>query len=198
LTRSHHLAHRFAGTLVRAGRSSALALVLTAGLAGCRHKTVRFVIPQGAQVPIELATIPPPEPPPEIATLPPPEMSPLSPPEPPKPAPRRRPTPAPKEEAQPPVQVTSDTSSAALAIGALSTGGDAMSQAHQQTQDMITSIRKRIAALPAKTSDAQKKQLSQVGRFLDQAQQALNSGDAEAAQNLAIKARLLMDDLEKK
>jgi hypothetical protein len=197
LTRLHHLAHRFAGTLVRAGRNSAVALVLTAGLAGCRHKTVRYVLPQGAQVPIELETIPPPDSPPEIATLPPPELSPPSPPEPPRPASRRRPAPAPKEEPQPAVQIA-DAESAALAIGTLSTGGDTMPQAHQQAQDMIASILKRIAALPAKTADAQKKQLSQIHRFLDQAQRALNSDDAEAAQNLAIKARLLMDDLEKK
>jgi hypothetical protein len=197
LTELHHLAHRLASALARVGHTPALALVLIAGLAGCRHKTVRFVIPQGAQMQIELEAIPPPDEPEEIATLPPPELSPPSPPEPPKPAPRRRPAPAPKEEAPPPVQVA-DAGSAAIAIGDLSTGGDTMPQAHQQTQDIITSILKRIAALPAKTADAQKKQLSQIRRFLDQAQQALNSGDAEAAQNLAIKARLLMDDLEKK
>lgn len=195
MTTLHHLAHRLSGTLVRAGRGPALALVLTAGLAGCRHKTVRFVIPQGAQVPIELVAIPPSDPEPEIATLPEPELSPLSGPEPPKPPPRRRP-PAPKEETAP-VQVA-DASSAALAIGALSTGDDAKPEVHQQTQDMISSIRKRIIALPAKSANAQKKQLSQVSRFLDEAQEALNSGDAGAAQNLAIKAKLLMDDIEKK
>jgi hypothetical protein len=197
LTTLHQLAHRLAGTLVRAGRNSALALVLTAGLAGCGHKAVRFVIPQGAQVPVELVTIPAAEPPPEIATLPEPEIGPLSDAEPPKPPPRRRPTPAPKEDTPAPTQVA-DASSVAIAIGDLSTGGDTMPQAHQQTQDMITSIRKRIAALPRKTAEVQKRQVSQVTRFLDQAQQALNSSDAEAAQNLAIKARLLMDDLEKK
>jgi hypothetical protein len=195
LTTSHHLAHRLSGTLVRAGRGPAFALILATGLAGCGHKTVRFVIPQGAQVPIELVAIPDPEPPAEIATLPEPELSPLSGPEPPKPPPRRRP-PATKEET-PPVQVA-DATSVAVAIGELSTGDEAMPQVHQQTQDMIVSIRKRIAALTPKMANSQKKQLSQVSRFLDQSQEALNSGDAEAAQNLAIKAKLLMDDIEKK
>lgn len=193
----HHFAGRLAGIFARAGRTPALALVLVAGLAGCRHKTVRFVIPQGAQVPIELEATPPPDSLPEVATLPPPELSPPSPAEPPKPPPRRRPTPAPKEDNPPPTQIA-DASSVAVAIGNLSTGEDAKPEVHQQTQELITSIRKRIAALPAKTVQAQKKQLSQVSRFLDEAQQALNSGDAEAAQNLAIKGRLLMDDLEKK
>jgi len=196
LTGLHHFAHRLADTLARAGRTPALALLLATGLAGCRHKTVRFVIPQGAQVPIELEETPPPDSPPEVATLPPPELNPPSPAEPPKPPPRRRPTPAPKEDTPPPPQVA-DARSVAVAIGNLSTDG-AKPEVHQQTQELITSIRKRIAALPAKTVQAQKKQLSQVIRFLDEAQQALNSGDAEAAQNLAIKGRLLMDDLEKK
>ena len=195
MTGLHHFAHRLAGTLARAGRTPALALLLATGLAGCRHKTVRYVIPQGAQIPVELEDAPIPDSSPEIATLPPPELSPPSPQEPPKPPPRRRPTPAPKEDT-PPTQIA-DAASVAVAIGTLSTD-DAKPEVHQQTQELITSIRKRIAALSAKTVEAQKKQLSQVSRFLDQAQQALNSGDAEAAQNLAIKGRVLMDDLEKK
>jgi len=85
-----------------------------------------------------------------------------------------------------------------LAIGSLSTGGDLAPQIQQQAQDMITAILKRIAALSAKTADAQKRQLRQVHHFLDQAQQALKSGDTEGAKNLATKASLLMDDLEKK
>jgi hypothetical protein len=68
----------------------------------------------------------------------------------------------------------------------------------QQARDLIASILKRIDALPTKTADSQKKQVSQVRHFLDQAQKALNSGDAEGAFNLATKAKLLMDDLEKK
>jgi hypothetical protein len=36
-----------------------------------------------------------------------------------------------------------------------------------------------------------------VRNFLEQAQQALNSGDADGATNLATKARLLMDEVEK-
>jgi ABC-type Fe3+-hydroxamate transport system substrate-binding protein len=96
------------------------------------------------------------------------------------------------------VQVASAPEPAALAIGTLSTGGDASPQSQQQAQDLIASILKRIAALPAKTADAQKKQIRQIKTFILQAQKALNSGDAEGAKNLATKAKLLMDDLEKK
>jgi hypothetical protein len=63
---------------------------------------------------------------------------------------------------------------------------------------MISSILKSLAALPARIADAQKRQVRQVRHFLDQAQQALNTGDTEGAKNLATKAHLLMDDLEKR
>jgi hypothetical protein len=194
LTQLHHFARRL-GSIAHSNPISGLALLLVVvGLSGCRHKAVRFVIPQGAQVMIELEPEPDSDSPTEVAELPLPELPPLSPAEPPRPAPRRRPTP--KEET-PTVQVA-DATSAALAIGALSSGGEAVPEVHQQTQDAINAILKRIAALPAKTVDSQKKQLAQIRRFLDEAQRALNSGDGEAAQNLAVKAKLLMDDLEKR
>ena len=94
--------------------------------------------------------------------------------------------------------IASAAGPATLAIGTLTTGGDAAPQSQQQAQDLIASILKRIAALPAKTADGQKKQVRQIRNFLDQARKALNSGDAEGANNLAVKARVLMDDLEKK
>ena len=180
----YHFAYRLTGAAARVGRTSALTLVLVAALTGCRHKTAAFVIPKGAHAPIELEVPSSPDPPPTIATLP----LPASP-------PRKRTAPAPKEE--PPAQVA-EAAPAALAIGTLSTGGDPTPQSRNQAQQMIASIMKRIAALPARTADAEKKQIRQIRHFLDQARQALNSGDAEGANNLATKARLLLDDLEKK
>jgi len=44
----------------------------------------------------------------------------------------------------------------------------------------------------------QRAQVRQVQQFVKQAQQALESGDAQGASTLATKAKLLMDDLEKK
>lgn len=193
MIRRRHLAHLSGTTL---GRLPALALVLAAGLAGCRHKPAAFVIPRGAHAPVPLETIPPPELPPVIASLPPPELGPLPELLPPNLVPKKKP--APKEDTQPPVQVASAPEPAALAIGSLSTGGDAAPQNQQQAQDLIVSILKRIAALPAKTVEAQRRQVRQIHYFIDQAQKALTSGDAEGAKNLATKASLLMDDLEKK
>jgi hypothetical protein len=173
-----------------------LSLLLVGGLAGCHHKPAVLALPRGVLAPIELENIPLPESLPEIAELPPPELVPLPPPPPPKPTPRRRPQP--KEQPQPPVQVASAPDPAALAIGALSTGGDAVPQSQQEARDLIASIFKRIAALSSDIANAQKQQVKQIHNFLDQAQKALNSGDAEGAKNLATKARVLMDDLEKK
>jgi hypothetical protein len=203
LTKRLHLAQRTGGrsrpraALLRAGRACGLFLVLAAGLSGCRHNTNPVVLAQTAHAPIELETVPPPDSPPTIATLPAPEPAPLPPPPPPATTRRRAPAPAPPKETQPPVQVAS-AEPAAAAIGSLSSGGDSTAQNQQQAKDLIASILKRIAALPAKTADSKKEQVRQVKRFLDQAQQALNSGDADGAKNLATKAGLLMDDLEKK
>lgn len=194
----HHLASRPAAGSGFAVRVSAILLILALSLAGCHHKTVRWAPPQVSLTPIELETPDAPDSPPEIATLPPPEFGPLQPAPPPKTIPKRKPAPATKEEVQPPVQVASESSPAALAIGSLSTGADVGPQSRQQTQDLIASISRRIAALPAKTAEAQKKQIRQVRNFVSQAQKALSSGDAEGANNLAIKAKVLMDDLEKK
>jgi hypothetical protein len=187
--------HRLAG---RSARTPALALLLAIALAGCRHKNMPVVFPQIAHAPVELET-PLSDSLPMIEPLPEPELGDLpSLPPPARTVPRKKP--ATKEDAQvpSPAPVASEAETAAVAIGTLSTGGDAAPQAQQQAQDLIASIQKRIAALPAKTADAQRRQIRQVENFLKQAQDALNSGDGEGAKNLANKARLLMDDLEKK
>lgn len=188
-------ASRLTATLARVGRGPVLSLTLAVGLAGCHHKQAVFPLPRGVLAPISLEDIPLPETLPEIAELPPPELAPLPPPPPPKPAPRRRPPP--REEPKPPVQVAAAPESAALAIGSLSTGGDSVPQSQQEARDLIATIFKRVGALSTDLANAHKQQIKLIHNFLDQAQKALNSGDAEGAKNLATKAKLLMDDLEK-
>jgi hypothetical protein len=176
----------------------ALPLVLMAALAGCRHKTTPLVLPQVSLAPVDLEVPPESENPPMIEPEPETSMEipPLPPPAPPRrPAPRK---PAPPPQTQPPVQVAGTTDPAALAIGALSSGGDSGPQTLQQTRDLIAAIKKRVSALSSKIASQQKAEISQVNRFLKQAQQALDTGDAEGAKNLATKAKLLMDDVEKK
>jgi hypothetical protein len=187
--------HALRKALAHAASALLLASVAS-GLAGCRHKTVPLV-PQVSLAPIDLEVPPEPEHPPMIQ--PPPDTAIVAPALPPaqmprKPAAKKKVTPS-KET--PPVQVAG-AGPAALAIGALSSGGDSTPQSQQQTRDLIASIHKRLTALPAKMASQQRAQVSQVTRFLRQSQQALDTGDAEGAKNLATKAKLLMDDLEKK
>ena len=179
------------------------ALMLCMALAGCRHKTL-WVPPSSATAPVDLESLPEPANAPVIAEVAPPELIPVQPAEPPKRPARRKPTtPAPKDASgvpsqQGPVQVASSAEPAELAICSLSTGGDAAPQVQQQARDEIASLQKRIAALPRSVASQQKSQMKQVNNFLKQAQQALNSGDAEGALTLATKARVIMDDIEKK
>jgi hypothetical protein len=185
---------RLMDRVLRRVGTAMLGLGVAMSAAGCRHKAKPLVLPVAARAPIELEPIPPADPLPMIASVPAPELGPLPPP--PSPPRRRRVPPAPAT-APPPAQVASAAEPAAVAIGALSTGEDATTQSQQEVKDLMASIVKRIAALPAKTADAQKTQVRQVKQFLEQAQQALDSGDADGAKNLATKAKLLMDDVEK-
>lgn len=172
------------------------ALILALGLAGCHHKPVRPQLPIGALAPIELEPSPP-ENPPSIAMVPEPELGPFPAEEPPT-APRRRATPVVKES-EPPVQVAAnDASAATLAIGALSAGGEDTTHTSQQAVDLINAVLKRIGALSSQIASAQKKEVRQARNYLDQAQKALRTGDAEGAHTLATKANLLMDEVEKK
>ena len=191
MTRQRHPAQPHRGNLARAGLALLLSALFVVGLGGCHRRVLRPVLPLGSLAPIELEAAIDPDSLPLIETAPPPELGPLPPLPPAKPVPKTKP-PA-REEVQPPVQAA-----AALDIGVLSIGGDAAPQSQQTARDLIVAIAKRIAALPSKIADARKEQVRQVRHFLDQAQQALNSGDADGAMNLATKAKLLMDDLEKK
>lgn len=186
---------RSTGLLASRGGALCCAVALSLVLSGCRHKPVRSPLPIGVLAPIDLEAPPPQDNPPLIAELPPPDLGPLLPPPPPPPA-RRRPAPAPKENE--PTQVAGNDASAALAIGALSAGGDDTSHTAQQVQDLINSVLRRVSALSSEVASAQRTEVRQVRNFLDQAQKALKSGDAEGANTLATKANLLMDDVEKK
>jgi ribosomal protein S20 len=79
----------------------------------------------------------------------------------------------------------------------LTAGGEANPQTKQEASDLITASEKRLNALPAQKAEEEKAQVSKVKNFLKDAQEALNTGDAEGAKTLATKAKLLLDDLEK-
>jgi hypothetical protein len=178
--------------MLRAGRMPAVCAILAIGLAGCGHKQVKFHIPITSPVDLETLAATSEG---DIDPVPQPDLAPLPWPEPSRPPVRRRVPP--REDASGAPQPGNDTPGPAdLAIGALTSGGDATPQSQQQARDLIASVDRRITALPAKVADAEKAQLRQVRKFLDQAKQALNTGDTDGASNLANKAKVLMDELE--
>ena len=174
-----------------------VALALMAALAGCRHKPVLSPFPIAAIAPVELESAPVDDNPPEIASEQLPNLGPVSAPQPSPPA-RRRPAAAAREAEQASPQIANNDAAAALAIGALSLGGDGATHPAQQTQDLINAVLKRIAAVSSQIASAQKKEIGQARNYLDQAQKALKTGDGEGAHTLATKASLLMDEVEKK
>ena len=62
---------------------------------------------------------------------------------------------------------------------------------------MITANERRLESLPTDTVRSQAALVSKVRTFQRDAQQALDSGDAEGARTLATKGKLLLDDLVK-
>jgi hypothetical protein len=131
----------------------------------------------------------------EIEPVPEPEIAPLQWPEQPRPPVRRRP-PQPSE-AGVPNQPGTDTTPE-LNIGALTTGGDTSPQSQQHARDLIGSVDRRIASLPARIAGQQRGELRQARNLLEQAKQALNTGDAEGAITVADKARQIMDEVERR
>jgi hypothetical protein len=174
-------------------------LLLALGLSGCFHKTPLMVTLPLNTAPVELASAPEPENPPLIE-VPPAEELPV-----PiaeaaaTPRPRRRPAPRPAAPTTTaPTQVASaEGVDEESAIGALTAGGDATPQTRQEATELIASNDKRLKALPASIVKSQRSQINKIVNFQRQAQQALNTGDAEGAKTLATKAKLLLYDLDR-
>ena len=183
---------RMRRTSVAAGKLPAVCAFLIFGLAGCAHKPLKVHIPVATPVDLEkVASMEDGD----LEEVPEPDVAPLQWPEPPKPPARRRP--AAPTEAGGPTQPGNEQPPE-LNIGTLTTGGDASQQSLQQARDLIASVDRRATALPSHVANAQKPQLRQARNYLEQAKQALNTGDAEGAVNLANKARQLMDELERR
>ena len=177
---------------IRLGRSMpAGCALLVLLLAGCSHKQVRAHLPVALPVPLEAAT----EPQDEIEPLPEPEIGPIQWPEPARPPVRRRVPP--REETGAP-QPTEPPQQPELSIGMLSPAGEANPQTTQQARDLIASTERRITSLPPRVANSQRSQVRQARNYLDESKKVLNTGDAEGAMNLANKAKLLMDELERR
>ena len=189
--------------LARTGRTawrwSRLAcLGVAAVLSGCHHQRVQPMQPAvltapDKQPPTPLSPPMPSPPPDTISTAPPVKVTPAKPKRTakksaPKMPPPEAPAPAPTDAAGTPP-------TPAHSIGALSAGSDADPKNQQAAAELIASCEHRLAGLPQSTVEKQQAQVRNVRHFVQQAKEALGMGDADGAMTLAMKAKLLLDDL---
>jgi hypothetical protein len=79
------------------------------------------------------------------------------------------------------------------AIGNLSTG-DAPDR-KKETSEAIADVEKGLGSITRKLSDTEEKTSAQIKEYLKQARTALGSGDVDGANTLAIKAKVLLNEL---
>jgi ribosomal protein S20 len=65
----------------------------------------------------------------------------------------------------------------------------------QQTDATIESTEKSLNGISRKLSDQEQKTAAQIREFLKQAREALTAGDVDGAHTLAVKAKVLLDEL---
>jgi outer membrane biosynthesis protein TonB len=170
-------------------RSAAWLLPLL--LTGCFHKT-QLAQNQPLAPPIE--DTPPPKPEPAPTNLAPPVVTipekepapqPTPPPEPVKKPPKHR------KPANPNPQIASNA--AVPAIGVLSTNDPP--NIRQQTDASIESTEKALNGITRKLNDQEQKIAAQIREDIKEAREALTSGDVDGARGLAVKAKVLLDEL---
>jgi len=175
-------------------------------LAGCDHKTKPATQPQVLAPPIvdtppsKPATVSKEELPPPVVGEPQPVKPAVDPnakpPEPPKKPVRHpkkpaatAPTPAPQEALNTPPTAPPSVSAAGNLSGGAS--GDRKSE----TEDAINATEKGLNGITRPLSDPEQKTAAQIRDFLKQAREALATGDADGAQTLTKKAKVLLAEL---
>lgn len=176
----------------RSARSVAWLLLLL--LTGCFHKT-QVAQNQPLAPPIEEPQAAKPEPPqahlaPPEVTIPeqaPPKQIPL-PPEPVK-KPQKH-----KKPANTNTQVASAAPPAPVSAAGNLTTNDPPNL-RQTTDTMIEQTEKSLNGITRKLNDQEEKTAAQIHEYIKHAREALTAGDVEGANNLATKAKLLLDEL---
>ncbi len=176
-----------------------VALLLPLLLAGCFHKTEQV---QNQPLAPPVVDTPPPAPAPAPKDLPPPVVT----------VPQSQPTtqvaPPPKPEEKPvkhtthrakpdnkPVEQASNGAPAVPAIGQLSPGDP--SDLRNQTEDSLALTERGLKDLNRQLNDQEQKTLVQIREFLKQARAALTTGDVDGAHTLAVKAKVLLGEIDK-
>jgi len=167
-----------------------LPLLLTA----CIHKKTQVAQSHPLAPPIE--EVPPAIHLPPSSDLPPPEVANTVQ----QPAPVITPPSAPpkkvwrhKKPANTTTQQAANETPAVSAIGQLSSGDPP--DMRQQTDTSIAATERQLNGISRKLSDQETKTAAQIREFLKEARAALSSGDVDGAHTLAMKAKVLLDEL---
>ena len=98
-----------------------------------------------------------------------------------------------KKPANTNTQIAANGTPAVSAIGTLSTGDPP--NLRQTTDDSIASTERTLNGITRKLNDQEQKTAAQIREFLKQARDALTAGDVDGAHTLALKAKVLLDEL---
>jgi len=199
----------------------AVTTVLVMSLSGCGNKA-KTILPPQAEAPIlppaNMVHIP------TLPALPPPPLRDVAmetpPPDNPEPArPHRtthhKPTPAKPVQAADTATSTTDKTAGApqtvqtqaangpaadvSPIGQLSSsGGDANSQGHQDVEHLINDTENGLNGIKRTLTSDEQMTSTQIKTFLTKARQALADNDLDGAKTLAVKAKVLLEELTKK
>ncbi len=93
-------------------------------------------------------------------------------------------------------QEGTSTPSSVSAIGQLSGGGS--SDVKSQTEETINTTEKGLNSITRPLSDSETHTAAQIREFLKQAREALTTGDTDGAHTLAVKAKVLLTELNPK
>jgi outer membrane biosynthesis protein TonB len=170
-------------------------------LTGCFHKAEQA---QNQPLAPPVVDTPPPAPaptpkdlPPPVVTVPPAQPTPenTAPPKPPeKPAKHLAHNTKPETRQDPkPADQASNKVPAVPAIGQLSPGDP--SDLRNQTEDSIALTERGLKDLNRQLDDQEQKTVAQVREFLKQARAALTTGDVDGAHTLALKAKVLLAEI---
>ncbi|HZB89415.1 MAG TPA: hypothetical protein VE291_12195 [Terracidiphilus sp.] len=170
-------------------------------LGGCTHRNQQ-ALNQPLAPPIVDTPIPPPqttptELPPSVVTVQPaPQPATQTPAQKPDQKPRhpvRHPKPETKQPAEQASNANPNGSPEVSAIGEL-TPGDSPDQ-RIRTEQSIDAVDRGIKAIARPLNDQEQKTAAQIREFLKQARAALTAGDVDGAHTLAVKAKVLLDEL---
>lgn len=180
-----------------------LATIVSITVAGCRHQAVQAPPPPQQQAPI-VTTLPPIPP----LTFPDVQLA--------KPTPA--PAPVPVETAPPPAKpktrhlhhrrhhtavpepttkTPADASSATAVLGNLSADdSNGNPSQSQRTERLIRSCQERLKHLSRNQQARHAQAIEQIRAYLKQAQQAMSTNDTAGGETLAMKAKILLDEIQ--